>query len=149
MWAWWITALLLVSLSMGLSIAINIFHPCLVRLWLFAGTCRFLAGLFTFLSRPLLSTSSELVKGTGSKLSSWLRKQNAENLDLSFATPYWAVKCGWSCIQMNGGKLVIWLKTDEGSELPLISFNVTHPGLIHPTSEIQKWRRARPLKAFH
>lgn len=33
---------------------------------------------------------------------------------------------------MNGGKLVIWLKTDVGSELPLISFDVTHPGLVHP-----------------
>ena len=30
------------------SMAINIFHQCLVRSWAFANTGRFLAGLFTF-----------------------------------------------------------------------------------------------------
>ena len=40
----WVTVLLLVSLSLGLSMIINISHWCLV-------THRFLAGLFTFLSR--------------------------------------------------------------------------------------------------
>ena len=34
-----------------------------------------------------------------------------------------------SCMQMNGGKLVMWLETDAGSELPLILFDVTYPGL--------------------
>ena len=29
---------------------------------------------------------------------------------------------------MNGKKIVMWLETDVGSELPL-TFNVTHPGL--------------------
>ena len=29
----------------------------------------------------------------------------------------------------NGRKLVMWPETDVGSELPLTSFHVTHPGL--------------------
>ena len=45
------TALLLVSSNLGPSMAINIFHRCLVGSWPFAGACRFLAGLFTFFSR--------------------------------------------------------------------------------------------------
>ena len=70
--AWQISALLSVSLSLGLSRAINIFHWCLVRSGPFTGTARFLASLFTFLSR--WPTGSELVKRTGSKQSSWLQK---------------------------------------------------------------------------
>ena len=34
-----------------------------------------------------------------------------------------------SCLQMNGGKLVMWPETEAGSELSLISFDVTHPDL--------------------
>ena len=40
-----------VSLSLGPSMVANIFHRCLVRSWPFGGIHRFLAGLFTFLSR--------------------------------------------------------------------------------------------------
>ena len=29
-------------------------------------------------------------------------------------------------MQMNGGKPVMWLETDVGSELPLASFNIAH-----------------------
>ena len=51
-----ITALLLVSSSLGTTMAVSIVHWCLVRSWPFAGTCRFLSGLFTFLSRrPIVS----------------------------------------------------------------------------------------------
>ena len=46
----WITALYLVSWSLVPSMAISIFHCCLVRSWPFTGTRRFPAGLFTFLS---------------------------------------------------------------------------------------------------
>ena len=31
--------------------------------------------------------------------------------------------------KVNGGKLVMQMATDVGSELPLTSFDVTHPGL--------------------
>ena len=42
-----------------------------------------------------------------------------------------AMKGGWSCMQMNGRKLVLikQLETGVGSELPLTSFSDTHPGL--------------------
>ena len=49
--AWWITA---VSLSIGPYMAVSIFYSqysCPVRSWPFPDTGRFLAGLFTFLSR--------------------------------------------------------------------------------------------------
>ena len=46
----------LVSLSLGPSMAVNIFHGCLVSSKLFTGTRRFLAGMFTFLSmQPLVN----------------------------------------------------------------------------------------------
>ena len=32
-------------------------------------------------------------------------------------------------MQMDIWKLVMWLETDVGSELPMTLFNVTHPGL--------------------
>ena len=34
-----------------------------------------------------------------------------------------------SRMQINGGKLVMQPETDVGSELPLTSYNVTHPSL--------------------
>ena len=60
-----ITALLLVSKpsSFGPSIAISIFHCCLVRSWAFAGIGRFLAGLFTFMPNVNQLRKSELVEG--------------------------------------------------------------------------------------
>ena len=30
---------------------------------------------------------------------------------------------------INGEKLIMWQETDIGSELPVTSFDVTHPGL--------------------
>ena len=39
------------------------------------------------------------------------------------------MKCGQSCMQMNGVKLVMWPKTDVSSELSLTPFMVTHSGL--------------------
>ena len=45
-----------VSLSLGPSVAIKIFHWCLVRSWLFADAGRYLTGLFTFLSSRLVQT---------------------------------------------------------------------------------------------
>ena len=39
------------------------------------------------------------------------------------------MKYGQSCVQVNGGKLVMWLETDIGSKLPLTSYDVTQPGL--------------------
>ena len=81
--------------------AINIFHHCLVIFQPFASTCRFLAGLFTFLSRQAvyLSTSSELVEGTGLELPSELLKKKC-NIMVS-------AKCGRSYMQMNSRKLVM------------------------------------------
>ena len=66
-------ASLMVSSSLGPSVAINIFHQCPVRSRPFPGTGRFLAGLFTFWA------GSELVEA-GAKLSmivsSLLRRGN-------------------------------------------------------------------------
>ena len=45
--------------------AVSIFHQCLIRSLPFAGTHRFLAGLFTFLSRQPTVNGAEPVEGTG------------------------------------------------------------------------------------
>ena len=37
--------------------------------------------------------------------------------------------CGVVKLVINGEKLVMWQETDIGSELPVTSFDVTHPGL--------------------
>ena len=112
--AQWIKALLLVSSSLGPSMAINIFHWCLVRSWTSVDTDRFLARLFTFLSRrPIVIL--ELVEGTGLELSSR------------------AVKYDRSYMQINDRKLVMWPETDAGSELPLASFGDSdNPPPPHP-----------------
>ena len=108
-------------LSVGPSMAISIFHCCLVRSQPFTGICRFLAGLFTFLSRhPVVNLNLELVEGTDSELSSGLQKTRLLNKI--------AAKGGRSHTHMNSGKLVMRLETDGGSELPL-PFDVTHLGL--------------------
>ena len=111
-----------VSSSVGPSMAISIFHCCLVRSQPVTGICRVLAGLFTFLSRqPVVNLSLELVKGTDSELSSGLQKTTHLLNKI-------AAKGGWSHTHMNSGKLVTWLETDWGSELPL-PFSDTHLGL--------------------
>ena len=120
--------LTLITLHLGPSMAINISHQCLVRFWTFTGTCRFLAGLFTFLTwvGSLLSTGSELVEVT--IIMTMRRRRKSMFFALSLTTLCSATKCGWSCMQMNG-------ETDNAaenwhrSELPMTSFDVTHPGL--------------------
>ena len=44
----------------------------------------------------------------------------AEFSVLSSVMLFQAVKCGWSHMQVKGGKLVMWPETDIGSELPLV-----------------------------
>ena len=111
---------------------------CIPKLgaWLDLGLLQVLAA-FWLVSLPswvgsLWSSGSELVKGTGSELPSQLQnKQKSQFSAVSYATLCWAAKCG-SVPQANewhGGKLVMQLKTDIGSELLLTSSNVTHPGL--------------------
>ena len=41
------------------------------------------------------------------------------------------MKCDWSCMHMDGRKVVLikQLETGVGSELPLTSFTDAHPGL--------------------
>ena len=63
----------------------------------------------------------------------WLRiiititggKNKSEFSALSFTTLFWAAKCDWSHMQMNGENLVMWPETDIGRELSLTSFSVT------------------------
>ena len=43
-------------------------------------------------------------------------------------------------MQMSGGKLVMWLETDVGSELPLASFDVTHPGPTAVKADNMFWQ---------
>ena len=47
---------------------------------------------------------------------------------LSFMTLHQVVKCDQACMHINDQKLVMQLETDVGSELPMASFNVPHPG---------------------
>ena len=92
----------------------------------FAGTQNFwLVGLHSWVG-DLLSADSELMERTGFELSSWLWGCSSW---LSFVT--WVAKCGWSCLQVNGRKLILImeLETDIGSEVLLTWFDVTHPSL--------------------
>ena len=112
--------------------AVSIFHQCLIRSQPFAGTHRFLAGLFTFLSRQPTVNGAEPVEGTGAEILELSSKYNYFFLEfsaLSFLTWCWATKCDQAWVEMNGRKLVIYPETDIDSKLPLTLFNVTHPGL--------------------
>ena len=78
--------------------AISIFHQCQVRSWPFAGTHRFLAGLFTFLSRQPTVNGAEPVEGTGVELSSKVRKKLVRVfcsvfLDMMLSYKMWLVLC--------------------------------------------------------
>ena len=92
------TALLWVSSSLGLSMAISIFHWSMDSSWPFAGTGRFLADSFTWVG-GLLLTCSELVEGTGSELSSWLQKKKVR-LKKKVMILRWALKM-WSVMYVN------------------------------------------------
>lgn len=48
---------------------------------------------------------------------------------LSFATLRQVVQCDQARMHINDQKLVMQRETDVGSELPMASFNVPHPGL--------------------
>ena len=124
-----ITALLSVFSNLGPFMAINISHRFLVRSRRFAGTRRFLAGLFTFLStRPAVKrlrasgrnwfrTSMTTTKTTTRRTKTKKSRFSA----LSSATLCRAVKYDRSRVQMNGGKVVMQPETDVGSELSLTS----------------------------
>lgn len=84
----------------------------------------------------LLSASSELVRETGSELSLQLWKDKSEFSALFFATSYWAAKCGQPFVQTNRGKLIMQWEIDVGSELPLISCDVTHRGLACSNNQL-------------
>ena len=104
----------------------------ILRSQLFAGTGKFLAGLFTFLSSRPNTNGSELVEETGWVLSSWLWKKNKSEFAASFALWCCATKYSQFHMQMNGGKLPLTGDVARnwyiGSELPL-TFRITQPGL--------------------
>ena len=138
--AWWITTLLPVSLSLGSAV----FHWCLVRslleltdswlvCWPWVGS--------------LLSTASELVGGTGSELSSRLCQKKADQSFLHWLSWHDAElqilvspACKWMA-----GKVVMQLETDEGSELPLTLFCVTHLSLT-PVRVDTFWQLTSPRR---
>ena len=79
----------------------------------------------------LLSAGWELVEGrnwfiTVKTKKKKKKKKKAEFSALSFVTLCWAVKCGQSCMQMNGGKLVMHPETD-------VVVNFHWPHLMSPT----------------
>ena len=84
----------------------------------------------------LLSASSELAGETGSELSLKLWKDKSEFSALFFVTSYWAAKCGQPLMQTNRGKLIMQWEIDVGSELPLISCDVTHLGLAYSNDQL-------------
>ena len=57
------------------------------------------------------------------------RKKKKSELSACLCNIMLSSKYGQSCMQVNGGKLVMQPKTDVGSKLPLTSFSATHPGL--------------------
>ena len=61
----------------------------------------------------LLPTGLELGEGTSVR--------NIKNIIMT-------AKCDWTHTQTNSRKLVMWPGTDRGSEPPLTSFDVIHPG---------------------
>ena len=90
---------------------------------------RFLASLFTFLSRwPIVNQLRASGRNYYYNYNKRERKKSHFSA-LSFITLYSAEKCSQSHMQMDIWKLVMWLETDVGSELPMTLFNVTHPGL--------------------
>ena len=104
--------------------AINIFHRCLVRSQPLAGASRFLAGLFTFLSRqPIANQLRACVRNWFRTIITTTPKSDFVCV-LHFAILCWAVKWGWSCMQLNGRKLVMQPETDEGNELRQETSNV-------------------------
>ena len=59
----------------------------------------------------------------GVTVSCFLSKKEKEvELDINFTVEM-------NCMQINSGKVVMWLETDIRNELPLTLFDVTHPGL--------------------
>ena len=80
-----------------------------------------------------MSTGLELLEGSVSELSSWLKiikkTQHQEFSMSSFVTLHQVVKCDQARMHINDQKLVMQLEIDVGSELPMASFNVPHPGL--------------------
>ena len=109
--------------------------------WWYWHSGRFLAGLFTFLSRQSIqaikvsSTGSELVEWTASKLSSHLQKQNKKVNVLCFHDIMIMLSCKmWSVPHMCTNE---WLETSDvvgnwfrqWSTKPVpLTFDVTHPG---------------------
>ena len=132
------TALLSISSNLGPSMAINIFHRCLVGSWPFAGACRFLAGLFTFFSRWPIVNQLRASGRTWFRFIIMIPNKTKKFSALPFMTIYRAAKCGpfhiYLYMQMNGRKVVIWLETDVGRELPLTWSDVIHPGLAELSS---------------
>ena len=118
-----ITALLWVFLNLGPSMRVNSFQQCLVRCG------RFLAGLFTFLSRQLILN---WLRASGRN---WFRKHHdygrrrkEDFFELCSVTLFWATNCGQSCMQMNG---VNW---SRGQKL-MLTGNYHWPHSMSPTSD--------------
>ena len=99
------------------------FHWCLVRSWLFAGTCRLLDGLFNLPVADWLNGmnwfKTIITTMKKKRFLHCLSHHYAELLNVVGPTK-------------NSQNLVMQLETDVGSELTLTLFNVTHPGLAEP-----------------
>ena len=129
-----LTALLLVSLSFGPSMAISIFHWCLVRSWPFAGSQRFLDDLFTcFYRQPV----GDQLRASGRKWFTTTPPQKEKKSEFT-ALPFHGfcdviLSCEmWLVLHANeweGNAAGNW-ETDVGSELLLTLFSVTYPGPV-------------------
>ena len=132
----------------------------------FAGTERFLAGLFTISSR--LPIANWLRTSGRNWLINIIRSRTKQIwvTGLPSSTLCWAATCGWSCMQMNSSKLVMRLETDIGSELakflPTGSVQCHTPwygccqSLFALTTDFtprcqrkREWVKERPLKALN
>ena len=130
----------------------------------FAGTERFLAGLFTFSSRLPIAN---WLRTSGRNWPINIIRSRTKQIwvaGLPSSTLCWAATCGWSCMQMNSSKLVMRLETDIGSELakflPADSVQCHTPwysccqSLFALTTDFtpqcqknREWAKERPLKA--
>ena len=92
MQAWWITVLPSVSLSLGPSVAVNIFDWCLVRSWTFAGPYRFIFYLFLAkLQNVVGPTYSNEWQQTSNVARNWCRQW--PTTDLIQCHPPWPGIC--------------------------------------------------------
>ena len=106
--------------------AVNLFYQCLVKFQPFTHAGSFLADTWPSVVIWLWASGRNRFR-TIFTTAGGKNKSKFSALSLVRLCRAWI--CGQSSTELNGEKPVMRLVTDVGSELPLTSFSVTHPGL--------------------